>query len=644
MEQILITSIWLPLLGFIINSFLATRQATSFTILLATIFGIFSVVLPFLGFVFLTFNTNSIIHASGGLHAVFFEWIKVANLNINFAYQLDSLSLFMAWIITGIGSLIHIYSVGYMAHEKNDFARFFAYLNLFIFAMLHLVLGDNIVITFLGWEGVGLCSYLLIAFDRHKISAAEAGNKAFIVNRIGDAGFLIGIFLLFYTVGSLDYTAIIYYFQDTNVSLYLINLICIFLFIGAMGKSAQLPLYVWLPDAMAGPTPVSALIHAATMVTAGIFIICKLSVLFAFAQYVSIFISFVGAITAITGAIIALTQTDIKKILAYSTMSQLGYMFVAVGVGAYGAGMFHLMTHAFFKALLFLSSGAVIIALHHEQDIRKMGKLAGSIPYITIVFWIGALALSGMPAFSGFFSKDMILEEAFTFSRGGVLLYSVGLITALLTSFYVFRLMFITFHSKSFRFTHKVEHVSLFIKAPLFILAILSIVGGYVGLPHLFTHTDSPIIKYFSQIIPPSVTHIVHEHHKEIDSNIALILMLLSIIVVFIGLAFAWYRYQYQGHIPKEDNEPRTQWVNFSFNKLYVDELYNLLFVVPLKRFSTFLYNKIDLKWINGIFNGFADLCLYLGDLIKRCDNGQTSQYALYIFGAVVFILLFFIV
>ena len=642
MEQILIFSIWLPLIGFLINSVLASYSKQRANILLASTVGIASVAIPFLAFIYLTLMANTTIQSSKGLVAIFFPWIHIGSFHVDFGYKLDSLSIFMAWIITGIGSLIHIYSVGYMHHEKEDFARFFSYLNLFIFAMLHLVLADNLVLTFLGWEGVGLCSYLLIAFDRHKDSAVSAGNKAFIVNRIGDAGFLIGIFLVFTTIGSVKYDDIITFFNITGgFSLYIVNLICLFLFIGAMGKSAQLPLYVWLPDAMAGPTPVSALIHAATMVTAGIFIICRLSILFALAQYVSIFISFIGAITAIMGAIIALTQTDIKKVLAYSTMSQLGYMFVAVGVGAYGAGMFHLMTHAFFKALLFLGSGAVIIALHHEQDIRKMGKLSSSIPYIAIMFWIGALALSGMPGFAGFFSKDMILEEAYTFKAGGLVLYAVGITTALLTSFYVFRLMFITFHSKTSRFHHKIEHVSWMMKFPLLVLAILSIVGGYVGLPHLFTHKISPIISYFNSIVPKHDK--IEEGHLGINDEVAYSLMLFSVVVVFVGLITSWYLYQYKGYLPKEDTEKRSILVKFSFNKLYVDEVYNLLIVRPLHSISHRLFH-FDVHWVDGIVNGFGAMALYFSGIARSVQSGQIVHYVFYIVTATVFVVLFFIV
>jgi NADH-quinone oxidoreductase subunit L len=375
------------------------------------------------------------------------EWIHAGNFKVNFAYQVDQLSLYMTLIITGIGSLIHVYSMGYM-HGDEGFNRFFVYLNLFIFSMLNLVLGDNLVLMFLGWEGVGLCSYLLIGFDYHKSSAANAGMKAFITNRIGDVGFAVGIFLTYWYTGSVVYTDILSALPTAIPFKEIINWVAFAFFIGAIGKSAQIPLYVWLPDAMAGPTPVSALIHAATMVTAGVFMIARLNPIFMAAEIASDYIAITGAVTALFAATIGLYQTDIKKVLAYSTVSQLGYMFLAMGVGAYTAGMFHLMTHAFFKALMFLGSGSVIHAMHHEQDMRNMGNLKNYMKITWITFMIGTLAIAGIPPFSGFFSKDLILEKAFGHHGIGPLLWGLGFLGALTTAFYMFRLVFLTFYGK----------------------------------------------------------------------------------------------------------------------------------------------------------------------------------------------------
>ncbi len=651
MEKTLITlAMWLPLAGFVLNGLLSLRSKPANQSLVSGI-GIAGVLAPFAIFAYLTFNLD-ILHLTEEMKEfVLFSWMSTGTFSIDFGYRLDGLTIFMAWIVTGIGFLIHVYSIGYMYAEKKDFSRFFAYLNLFIFAMLHLVMGNNLVILFLGWEGVGLASYLLIGFDVHKDSAADAGKKAFIANRIGDAGFLIGMFLLYQLTGTLQYSGILEFFSVHSVAADLLNVIAVFLFIGAVGKSAQIPLYVWLPDAMAGPTPVSALIHAATMVTAGVFMIARLSPVFLGAPEASTMIAYIGASTALFSALIALTQTDIKKVLAYSTVSQLGYMFMAMGVGAYGAGMFHLMTHAFFKALLFLSSGAVIIALHHEQDMRRMGGLFKHLKLIAVLFWIGAIAISGVPGLSGFFSKDMILEQAYTFKNGGPVLFGMGLLTALLTSFYVFRLIFLTFHTRhdgvaDMEHHHDDHHghgdhhgvlpVSWNMKAPLVVLALLSIGGGYVGLPHLFTHETPAIVSYFDKVLeysegksPSEASHAWKNHPTESEEQV---LMGVSILVAVIGFLIAFLMYQKGNARPLPDGAARPFYQAWSYNKFYVDELYEFLILRPMKKLAEFAYKIVDVKIIDNTLDAIAAALVAIGNFFRSFQSGVIGDYALYIF------------
>ncbi len=636
---LLIVAIWLPFVGFLLNGLLALFRKNNQT--LVSFIGVGSILTSFGIFAYLTLAFNQNVISIDGVQVTFFEWIHVGGLRVDFAYRLDGLSVFMAWIITGIGSLIHIYSTGYMASEKEDFARFFTYLNLFIFFMLHLVLGSNLVLMFVGWEGVGLCSYLLIGFDFHKDNAASAGKKAFITNRVGDAGFLLGIFLLYQEVGSLNYGEIYAHLSSTGISSDTLNLIAIFLFIGAIGKSAQIPLYVWLPDAMAGPTPVSALIHAATMVTAGLFMIVRLAPVFLGAPEASCFIAYTGAFTAFFAALIALTQTDIKKLLAYSTVSQLGYMFLAMGVGAYGAGMFHLMTHAFFKALLFLGSGAVILALHHQQDMRKMGGLHSSLKFIAIIFWVGAIAISGIPGFAGFFSKDMILEQAFSFKYGGGFLFSLGLVTALLTSFYVYRLIFLSFHGEKYRGNHTPRNVGWSMKFPLLVLAILSIIGGYVGLPKLITHRPPSIVNYFDSILPVRPSELSQSWHTHISHQTEVYLLLLSISVALIGLIFAWLRYHHKKLVPVADGAYREDFVRMSFHKFYVDEFYQRILLNPIRKLAHLSYHFFDRQIIDSTVDGLAELSLAVSSLFKRLQTGKVGHYALYM---VFFLMCMFII
>ncbi|MDH5720391.1 MAG: NADH-quinone oxidoreductase subunit L [Spirochaetia bacterium] len=657
-EILLIAAIWLPFLGFLANGLLSLKKEPA-SQKLVSIFGVGSVLISFLIFIFLTFAENTAIVSQSGFSAMFFTWINVGTLSADFAYKLDGLSVFMAWIVTGIGMLIHIYSTGYMEEEKPHFARFFAYLNLFIFAMLHLVLGDSLPLLFLGWEGVGLCSYLLIGFDYDKDFAAVAGKKAFITNRIGDAGFIIGMFLLFQLTGSLKYDEIYGFFGANSVDASTLNIIALCLFVGAMGKSAQIPLYVWLPDAMAGPTPVSALIHAATMVTAGVFMIARLAPVFLGAPEASTVIAFVGGFTALLSALIALTQTDIKKVLAYSTVSQLGYMFMAMGVGAYGAGMFHLMTHAFFKALLFLGSGAVILALHHEQDMRRMGGLYKHVKLLAILFWVAAVAISGIPGLSGFFSKDMILEMAYTFANGGKILFLLGFMTAILTSFYIFRLIFLTFHTSGDAVKkmeeggshghghdehgHHSHHSGLVplgwnIMGPLVVLGVLSVFGGYVGLPHIITHKTPGIVGYFDQVLSVAPSKAAESWHQHIEGSTAWLLMLASIGVAFLGLFTAWFFYQKQNKVPAEDSVKRSFFVHLSFNKFFVDEIYEKILLNPLKKIADLSYKIIDVKIIDASIDYLGKITLLIGSYMRRLQTGVTPNYALYIVSGTVVI------
>ncbi|MFN3695013.1 MAG: NADH-quinone oxidoreductase subunit L, partial [Ignavibacterium sp.] len=528
------------------------------------------------------FETLSLPVEQRQLIVTLFTWLDVGGLNVSFSYQVDQLSLIMALIVTGVGFVIHVYSIGYM-HGDKGFWRFFAYLNLFIFAMMNLILADNFVLLFLGWEGVGLCSYLLIGFwyDRkfEKSTTSDAAKKAFIVNRIGDFGFLLGMFLIFLTFGSLNFNEVFSKANTFSVSASIYGFITLFLFIGATGKSAQIPLYVWLPDAMAGPTPVSALIHAATMVTAGVYMVARCSVLFASAPQIMIVVAVIGLMTAFFAATIGIVQNDIKKVLAYSTISQLGYMFLAMGVGAFSAGIFHVMTHAFFKALLFLGAGSVIHAMHEEQDIQRYGGLKKYMPQTAITFLIAALAISGIPPLSGFFSKDEILW--YSFANGSFILWLVGVITAMMTAFYMFRLYFLTFEGKE-RFGHdKHPHESPKVMTiPLIILAVLSVIGGFVGIPEVFSgeHGNqfhnwlAPIFKDADR----KLMHFgLHSHFEEI------LFMVISVIAAASSILFARYIYLRKPEIASRTASRFKGLYNLLWNKYYVDEIYDAVIVNP---------------------------------------------------------------
>lgn len=572
-----------------------------------------------------------------------FKWIAVEGLDLSFSYLVDPLSLVMALVVTGVGFLIHIYSIGYM-HNDKGFWRFFAYLNLFIFMMMNLVLADNFVLMFLGWEGVGLCSYLLIGFwyDRkfENSTTADAAKKAFIVNRIGDFGFLLGMFLIYKTFGSLNFDDVFALAAKIPIAEVTITMITLFLFIGATGKSAQIPLYVWLPDAMAGPTPVSALIHAATMVTAGVYMVSRCSVLFVQSELTMMIIAVIGAFTAIFAASMGLVQNDIKKVLAYSTISQLGYMFLASGVGAFTAAIFHLMTHAFFKALLFLGAGSVIHAMHEEQNIKHMGGLKNHLPVTYKTFLVASLAIAGIPPLSGFFSKDEILWE--TFATGHTLLYLIGLITALMTAFYVFRLFNLTFEGKPRYSSHIHPHESPKVMTiPLTILAVLSAIGGFVGIPAVFVGESGNLFRnWLHPVYEPAETFMLHinlySHATEI------LLMVISVAAGVTGILLA--RHFYLQNIKPIEwlIEHFKKFYNLLFNKYYVDEIYNFLIVTPIVKVSEkFLWKINDTLIIDGFVNGTAEMIDESAKVIRRIQTGIAQFYALImIFGITLIIFL----
>jgi NADH-quinone oxidoreductase subunit L len=603
----------LPLVGFLINGLGRKSLSKSLIGIIGSgvVLGSFIISL----WMFFAVKNGAVYTAN------YFDFISSGKLSIPFAFKIDQLSSIFLLIITGVGFLIHVYSTSYMHEEKAEhFGRYFAYLNLFVFSMLLLVMGANFVIMFIGWEGVGLCSYLLIGFWFKNDAYNKAANKAFIMNRIGDLAFLIAIFWLIWKLDTVSYSEIFTVESMGKLSGKDITAITLLLFIGATGKSAQIPLYTWLPDAMAGPTPVSALIHAATMVTAGIYMIARSSALYSHAEFTNNIIAIIGVATALLAATIALKQNDIKKVLAYSTVSQLGYMFLALGTGAYAAAVFHVMTHAFFKALLFLGSGSVIHAMGGEQDIRKMGGLNKALKTTNATFLVGCIAIAGIPPLSGFFSKDAILLSAFEHSETKIL-YGIALFTAMLTAFYMFRLYFITFTGK-FRGTHEQEHhlheSPAAMTVPLIILAILSVVGGLVGIPNALMQGGDRISEFLSSVIYPAA------HSGEIVSHgTELSLMAVSTVLVLIMIGFAWW--QYRDYKEKE----ATGFPKVLENKWYVDELYDTIIVKPLNALASFLNSFFDTKIVDGIVNGVGRLVNYGGRQLRWLQSGQVGTYVL---------------
>ncbi len=639
----------LPLAGAAINGLLGKRWPQSAVNSVA----VGSVVLSFLA----AAETVREFCAAGQATVIgnYFLWMVGGEatphpFRVEFALQVDQLTVVMLMVVTFVGMLIHIYSTGYMAHE-GGYYRFFSYLNLFMFFMLTLVMAANLIVMFVGWEGVGLCSYLLIGFWFLKKSAADAGKKAFIVTRIGDFGFTVGILLVFATFGTVAFGEIFDSAARNPVSEGVLTTICLLLFAGAIGKSAQLPLYVWLPDAMEGPTPVSALIHAATMVTAGVYMVARMNPLFSRAPVAMLVVAIVGAITALYSATIGLVQTDIKKVLAYSTVSQLGYMFLACGVGAYTAGIFHLMTHAFFKGLLFLAAGSVIHAMGGEQDMMKMGGLRKKIPVTYWTMFVGTLAISGIPGFAGFFSKDEILEAAEAGRYHHVILFLMALVGAGLTSFYMFRLVFLTFFGQPRFDEHKV-HVHESPKnmtIPLIVLAFLSIFGGWFAAPRLIGGADY-FEKFLSPVFAASAPASDASSAAATDAAASPAMDLLHALtgwpVLFgiAGLLVAWWFYIKRPDIPKKMAQSAHGLYLLLLNKYYVDEIYAALIVRPLLWISTnILWHVVDEGLIDGTVNGTATVARESGGQARKLQSGNTRSYAAWvILGAVGFTALLF--
>ena len=613
----------LPLVGFLFNGFFATALGGHRANERAA--GIIGSAFPIAAFA-LTIKAFFDLQAGGYAPIVepLYRWALIGSSSFEIAFYFDRLSAIMTLVVTGVGSVIHIYSTGYM-HNDKSFGRFFAYLNLFLFFMLLLVLGRSMLVLFVGWEGVGLASYLLIGFWFDDLTNAKAGRKAFITNRIGDAGFLLGMFLLYRAFGTLDMDTINSAFVNGTGAALLVpaSLVGLLLFVGATGKSAQIPLYVWLPDAMAGPTPVSALIHAATMVTAGVYLTARMSGIYMMAPEASQVIAVVGVLTAFFAATVALVQTDIKKVLAYSTVSQLGFMFLALGVGAYGVAIFHVVTHAFFKACLFLGAGSVIHALGGEQDIRKMGGLRNKIPLTFWTFAIATAAIAGIPGLAGFFSKDEILWYAFASAKGGApWLWGMAALTALMTAFYMFRLLWLTFMGAS-RMSHEVEHhvheSPISMTGVLMLLALLSAGGGYIAIPH-FLEAQIPL--------PPIVESLEHYEHT---------LLIVSIVLAFTGLGLAAFMFGGPSSRPEAIKQAMLPVHRLLSGKYFVDELYDRMIVKPLAWFSdVVLLRGGDKMLLDGSLNGLAALAQRSAGLLSRVQTGSLHLYALLVMVGIV--------
>jgi NADH-quinone oxidoreductase subunit L len=629
----MLDTLWLipifPFAGFLLNGLFGKRAGKGFVTAVA--------ILASLGAAAL--GTAAVIQYKGAYHHgerhlnVVYEWFHSGGIGADIAFQLDPLSIVMLMVVTWVGFLIHLYSIGYM-HDEEGYWRYFAYLNLFLSAMLILILGSSYLFMFVGWEGVGLCSYLLIGFYYETDYAPAAGKKAFIVNRIGDFGFLVAMFLMFAYIGSVDFARVSQVAGAGGIATSTLTAICLLLFLGATGKSAQIPLYVWLPDAMAGPTPVSALIHAATMVTAGVYMIARTNVLYRLAPAAMMVVAIIGGLTALFAATIGLRQFDIKKVLAYSTVSQLGFMFIGVGVGAFSAGVFHLVTHAFFKACLFLGSGSVIHAMSGEQDIRNMGGLKSKIPITFWTFLIATIAIAGFPPFAGFFSKDEILASAFVtpyFPALGKVIYILGTLAAFFTAFYMYRLVYLTFYG-SFRGTHEQEHhlheSPPTMTVPLIVLAALSVVGGFLGLPHVIGHNF--------------LGHWLGIEGFEIPAATEWTVMLVSTLVAVAGWFFAMRLYRDRALASDQAFEQRSPALAHAIeNKWYVDELYAAIVVRPLEAIARFFWKGVDM-----VIDGLAALLGFIvrgfGDILRFFQTGNVRNYALMFFlGVVVFLVVF---
>lgn len=627
-----------PLVALLINTFLGSRMRGELAGWLATA----AVGVSFLVTLGIFLNMRQWPAEERAIHFLWLNWIHVGRVQVNISYLIDQLSIIFMLVITGVGTLIHLYSISYMKGDRG-YWRFFVYLNLFIVMMLQLVMADNFLLTFVGWEGVGLCSYLLIGFWYEDHKNNDAAKKAFIVNRIGDFGFLVAMGAMLYQFHSLNYLDVlgsggnlvdgvkhVGLASSLTVGAPIATIITLMLFLGCTGKSAQIPLYVWLPDAMAGPTPVSALIHAATMVTSGIFLVARSNILFALSPTTLSVVAGVGAATAIFAAMIGIFQNDIKKVLAYSTVSQLGYMFLALGVGAFTAGVFHVVTHAFFKACLFLGSGAVIHAMHHEQDMQKMGGLGKYLPITFWTFLLATLAIAGIPPFAGFFSKDEILWQAF--SRGSVLLWVIGALAALMTAFYMFRLVYLTFYGTE-RFDtdrHEPHEVDWRMWFPLVVLAALSVVAGFLGMPHAFGMGNAfeswlaPVLEKGEQITAATSA-------AEGSTALEFALMGVSVAIAVLGILAATRYYRRRTTLARDEARLGAAY-RAMHGKFYVDELYDKAIVQPMYNVSNgFLYKIVDVKIIDGIINGLAHITEIGSGAVRRIQTGVVQNYAVMI-------------
>ncbi len=657
MEGLIFLIPLLPLLGFIINGVFGKKLGDS----IVSYVGCTTVGMAFVMAVVVVHRLIGLPVEERHMVQTLWSWIAVGGLHVDLSFMVDQLSAVMILVVTGVGFLIHIYSIGYM-HGDESYWRYFAYLNMFVFFMCMLVLGANYVVMFVGWEGVGLASYLLIGFWYQGNANADAGKKAFIVNRIGDFGFILGMFLMFWTFGSLSYLDVfpkaLHMYEAGHLAFNAPVLVAIgiLLFIGATGKSAQIPLYVWLPDAMAGPTPVSALIHAATMVTAGVYMVARTNVLYTLAPTASLVVAFIAASTALFAATIGVLQNDIKKVLAYSTVSQLGYMFIGVGVTAYWAGIFHLMTHAFFKACLFLCSGSVIHAMSGDQDMRHMGGLAKKMPITYVTMLIATLAISGIPPFAGFFSKDEILWKAFTypyFPVMGKVIWFMGTLGAAVTAFYMFRLIFMTFHGE-FKGTeeqaHHVHESPFTMTVPLIALATLSLLGGWLGvsplvgslfggMPNILEHFLEPVFEHSHEIVMAQAGVVHYSHAVEWT------LMACSVIVAFGGVCLAYYIYmKRRDELPAKLADMYAIHYKLVYNKYYVDEIYYCMVVLPIYHLSVLLWKVVDAFCIDGIgVNGPAWLVRKTSGGARYVQNGYVQTYGAFMLLGVVAILYFFL-
>lgn len=601
----------LPLIGFLSYLLMGDKISKQMAGYMASVWVVISFVFSFILFM-------SIDESSPALTIDLFHWIKLKSLDVAFSFQIDQLSIIMMMLVTGVGSLIHIYSIGYM-HEDEGFKRFFAYLNLFIFFMLILVMANNYILMFAGWEGVGLCSYLLIGFWYKNNEFNAAANKAFIINRIGDLFLLFGLFMIYQNFGTFEYASIKNQVANGTFAPTVFTAITLLIFAGATGKSAQIPLFTWLPDAMAGPTPVSALIHAATMVTAGIYLIIRSNFLFILAPFTNDLILVIGILTAILAGLIALKQNDIKKVLAYSTVSQLGLMFFALGLGAYAAAFFHVLTHAFFKALLFLGAGSVIHGLQGEQDIRRMGNVSRQMSTTHWTFLIGVLAIIALPPFAGFYSKDNILVMAFIKSP---MWWSIALGSGFLTVFYMLRLYFLVFQGSSRQTedvaSHAHESPSI-MTIPLVILGILSIIGGWMNIPELM-HGNRNLDHFISSITPFQAIHL--------DHSTEWMLMAISVVGIILVGYFAYRKYTLQGAVPEADDQIASSIMGNLLNKkFYIDELYDAILVNPLNAVASFISTTFESKIIQKITDSTATWTMNSSEELRKSQNGYISYY-----------------